>query len=731
MRACRRLFSLFLTSMLGCAAAVGLGGTPALAADGAPTGLTTADQACDSTRPGPYLSPGRLNDAQAVVLAGTYDPSVWSDDATTDFQVWDVTRPDQPQDWSDRGGASRGRLFVQLEDPSRQLDGVTYGWKVRMVEGSKSSPWSDTCYYTVDRSGGASPAVTSADYPPGDWDNSHGAVGATGSFTFTPSDDDAVSYKYVFYADNASEPEQTVAAPRLGAPVTISWAPRAASYNSLTVHAIDRAGNYSEQQHYVFYVRETRPSVFSAAYRDTAGHGDLEYNVGVPGEFQFDSTVRDTTSFVWHIDEGGPSGTADADSDGQAKVMIAPSRAGYQTLYVRSVTRDGTRHPERAYRFYVDNAPKVTGDVNQGVVIGSSLRFRLEPRTDDVTAYIYWNEDYNSQESAKVTIPADASGSADLTWRADNTTENTNGIRVQARSADGTLSEVRRLPITVFRAAPTVTRTGGTVVGTTATITARTEMANVKEYEAVLNNDDKTKQVVPAAADGSATFRFTPTKAQYTHVTVVARNAAGVHTAEGSTSWSVTDGPAVTSSDFPASGSGRMRAGTFTFKAQQDGAAKFVYTIDGTDRFRVELPVGADGTATTEPWTPEISGSYTLHVTSVTASGKKSSETYHHFTVAADPVTVTSVSPGTVTSGGVRTLTVTGSGFQMANYTAVFTSDGSYVPGTITGISADRRTLTAEYDLTGATTGPASLNVQPDGYNQPVTLANAFTITAK
>ena len=728
MRAYLRMFSLLVTSTLGCGAVVGLGGAPALAADGGPTGLTTAGHACATTAPGPYLSPERLNDARAVVLQGAYDASVWSDDATADFQVWDVAEPDHPHDWSDRGGAAGGRLLVQLEDPSRQLDGVTYGWKVRLVDGSKSSPWSDTCYFTVDRSGGAAPAVTSADYPPGDGDHPSGEIGTPGSFTFTPADHDAVSYQYDFYADGTSEPAQTVPAPRLGGPVTISWTPRAAGYTSLTVRAIDRAGNYSERQDYTFSVRETRPAVFSTAFQEMPGYGDLEYNVGVPGEFTFDATVADTTSFVWHVDEDGPSGTADAGPDGKAAVMIAPARAGHQTLYVRSVTRDGAPHPERAYRFYVDNGPKVTGDINQAVTIGSSLRFHLEPRSSDVTAYVYWNEDHTSHQSAKVTIPADAAGAADLTWVADNTTEDTNGIRVQARSAGGTLSEARWLPIRVWGAAPMVTRTGGTVVGTTATITARTEMANVKEYEAILNHDDATKQVVPAAADGTATFTFPLTRAQYTYVTVIARNAAGVHTAVGSTSWSVTDGPAVTSADFPATGSGRMTAGTFTFRAQQAGAAKFVYTIDGTDRSRVEVPVGTDGTATTTPWTPAASGSYALHVTSVTASGTVSGETYHHFTVAADPVTVTSVSPGRVTLGGVRTLTVTGSGFQTANYTAVHTSDGSYVSGTITGISADRKTLTAEYDLTGASTGPASLNVQPDGYNEPVTLANAFTI---
>lgn len=722
-RAYWRVFSLLITSTLG-AAAVGLAGTPALAATGGPTGLTTAGQACDTTAPGPYLSPERLNDAQAVVLDGAYDTGAWGAAPTADFQVWDVRTPDQPQDWSDHAGASDGHVSVQLEDPARQLDGVTYGWKVRVVTGSGASPWSDTCYYTVDRAGGPAPAVASTDYPPGDWGNASGEIGTPGSFTFTSASADTVSYRYTFY-DGAGE--QSVAADRLGGPATIRWTPKDAGSTTVTVYAIDRAGNYSDRQDYTFWVLDTRPSVFSAAYQDSAGYGDLKYNVGVPGDFDFTANIANTASFAWHIDQDGPSGSTDADADGKASVMIAPVKAGHQTLYVSSVTRDGVHHPERAYPFYVDNAPKATGDLDRSVPIGSTIHFHLEPRTSDVTAYVYWVVHRYSDTVVKETLPAGADGVADLAWTADNANEDLVGINVQARSADGTLSEPRWLSDTVSGASPWITRTGGDVVGSTATITASTEMADPTEYEAVLNNDPSTKQVVPAAADGSATFKFTVTQAQYTQVTVIARNAAGVHTDPGSTSWAVTDGPAITSTDFPNRGFGHMTAGTFSFKAQQPGATKFLYTIQGTGIYNKEVPVGADGTATVT-WTPQTPGNYLMYVTSQTASGTSSVQTYYNFTIQADPVTVTAVSPATVQKGGVRTLTITGSGFNPANYVTVWTSNGSYFDGTVTGVSADHTTLTATVDLTSAATGPASVTVQPDGYSDAATLANAFTV---
>jgi hypothetical protein len=730
-RAYRRMFSLIVASAVGCGAAVGLGGTVALAAAGGPTGLTTAGRACASASPGPYLSPARLNDAQAVVLDGVYDDSAWGAGSTADFQVWDVTKPDQPQDWSNRAWATNGHVGVQLEDPSRQLDGVTYAWKVRVVNGSQTSPWSDTCYYTVDRSAGPAPAVSSTDYPAGDWDNAHGEIGAAGSFTFSAASDDIVSYKYTFNDSvdgGSSTGEQTVQA--TGGRATINWSPRTAGPTSVTVYAIDRAGNYSDQQYYSFYVRETRPYVFSAAYQNVAGYGDLKYNVGVPGEFDFTSSIANTTSFVWHIDQDGPSGTVDADASGKASVMIAPTKAGHQTLYVRNVAGDGLVHPEQAYQFYVDNGPAVTGDVDRGVNVGSSLTFHLAPRTSNVTSYVYWNVARDSSASAKTTIAAGADGSADLVWSADNTNEDTIGVNVQARSADGTLSEPRWLSMNVWGVSPTLTRTGGDVVGTTATITARTEMANPTQFEAVLNRDNTTKQIVPASADGTATFKFAVTKAQYTYVTVIARNAAGVHTDEGSTSWSVTDGPAVISTDFPASASGHIAPGTFTFKAQQAGATKFIYTIIGAENYQAEAPVGADGTARVS-WTPPTSGYFYLQVISKTANGTSSTETHYNFFIAADPVTVTSVSPTMVTKGGPRTITVTGSGFNIGNIVYVYLSDGGYVNGTITGVSSDRRTLTATVDLTSAATGPAAVAVQPDGYNTAVTLNSAFTVVAQ
>ncbi|MEV0217489.1 hypothetical protein [Micromonospora sp. NPDC050695] len=712
-------------SALGLTAAVGLAATPAAAALSAPTDLKTADQPCTTTAPGPYLSPDRLNDARAVVLKGTLTGADEGAELQADFQVWDITTPEQPQQWLTGVGERNDEVYIQLEDDSRQLDGVTYAWRVRVLDGATATPWSGTCYYTVDRTGGPAPTVASAVYPSGDWGSANGAIGVPGTFTFTSASADTVRYRYEFYESDQSEqiPPATVDADRLGGPATVEWTPRAAGYHSVAVYAIDRAGNYSEQTHYVFYVRETRPSIFSSAYPE--GTPNLDYNIGVAGAFELRSNVVDTASFAWRIDGGGPSGTVPAAADGTATTMIAPTRAGRQTLYVHSVTRDGTAHADHAYEFTVDNGPRLTGDVDRSVTIGSSLSFHLAPRSPQVRAYVYWAEHSGlfPPPIEKITIPARADGTADLTWIAKQTS--VIGLRIQSRSADGTLSEPRWTSISVNGAAPTVTRTGGTDVGTPATFTARTQMANVTEYVATLNRDEATKQVVKPAADGSATFTYTPTKGGYTYVTVVARNASGVQTDEGGTSWSVLDGPRVTSTDFPTTGSGRLAPGTFSFTPRLPGTTAYEYSINFGSY--TTLAAKADGTATLA-WTPQEAGRHYLTVRSVTASGTRSSGTQYIFLVEVGSATVTSVAPAVVPPGAVRAVTISGTGLHPKDRVQVTPASGEPLTATVKTVSADGTSMTVDVNLGSAPAGKASLTVYPYGAGEPVVLANAFTI---
>ncbi|MEU8180711.1 hypothetical protein AB0B86_08050 [Micromonospora sp. NPDC049047] len=722
-RARRRLTAGIAASALTCTAVLGLTATPAAAALSAPTDLKTADQPCATTAPGPYLSPDRLNMAGAVVLKGTLSGADEGTELQADFQVWDVTHPEQPQQWLTGMAPSNDEVYIQLEDDSRQLDGVTYAWRVRVLDGATATSWSGTCYFTVDRTGGPAPTVASAQYPSGDWDNASGAIGVPGTFTLTSASADTVRYRYEFYESELSEPipPAFVDADGLGGPATVESTPRAAGYHSVAVYAIDRAGNYSEPAHYVYYVKETRPSIFSSAYPE--GTPNLDYNIGVPGAFELRSSVANTASLAWRIDGGGPSGTVPVAADGTATAMIAPTRAGQQTLYVHSVTRDGTAHAARAYQFTVDDGPRLTGDVDRGVTIGSSLNFHLTPRSPQVQAYVYWVEHSGlfPPPIEKITIPARADGTADLTWVAKQT--DVNGLRIQSRSADGTLSVPRWNYISVDGAAPTMNRPGDTDLGKPVTFTARTRMANVTEYVTTLNGDDATKQVVRPAADGSATFTYTPTKAGYTYVSVVARNADGVQSDEGGTYWSVLDGPRVTSTDFPTNGNGRLAPGTFSFTPRLPSTTAYEYSVNYAPY--TTLAARADGTATLA-WTPPDVGWYYLTVRSVTASGTRSGLTQYNFQV--ESATVSSVAPAVVAPGAVRTITISGNGLNPKDRVQVTPAAGEPITATVKTVSSDGTSMTVEVDLSSAPAGPASLTLYAYDSGKAVVLDDAFTI---
>ncbi|MCO1596189.1 hypothetical protein M8C17_13550 [Micromonospora sp. RHAY321] len=718
--------ALVVASALGCGATLGVTAAPAAAAVvAAPTNLTTAGQPCVTAAPGPYLNPERLGIAQAVALQGTFSRTGEGAGLRADFQVWDVVDPAHPQQWLVDIADQSDQVFVHLADRAKQLDGVTYAWRVRILDHADASPWSSTCHFTVDRTAGPAPTVTSAQYPASGWIG-NGAIGVPGVFTLTSASDDTVSYRYRFYSSELPYEyvESTVEAQWLGGPATLNWTPLVAGYHSLIVRAVDRAGNWSAPTGHDYMVKETRPSVYSYAYPNSGSN--LDYNVGVPGAFTLTTTVADTESFVWRIDGNGPSGSVPAAADGTATATITPTRGGLQTLYVHSVTRDGSAHAPRAYEFLVDNGPTVTGDTRGDVTIGSSLTFHLAPRTPSVEAYLYWPA-YSRQQDRpieKTVVPARADGTADLTWTATET--GLDGLRIQSRDADGALSEPRWQPISVDGAAPTVTRTGDAYAGTPSTFKARSQMANIVEYVATLNSDEATKQVLKPAADGSVTFGFTSMAIGHNYVIVVARDAAGVQTDSGSSVWTTTDEPQVTSTDFPTTGTGRLATGTFTFRSTLPDPVGYLYSINSEPY--VAIPAQADGTATLT-WTPTASGPQSLDVRRVNAVGFPSAIARYRFTITAGPPTVTSVAPATVPAVGVRTITVRGTGLHPHDELQVTPAAGQPRSATVKSVSADGTTMTADVNVAGAPTGQASLTLRPYGAGQPVVLVGALTIT--
>jgi hypothetical protein len=634
-----------VAAVLGATAALAVGPQPAQAGSGnrppaRPTELRTADTACATARPGPYLSPEMLNDAHAVLLRATVTDPDPDDALTAMFALWRASRPERRQLFT--SPVTDSQALVQLEIPL--ADGVTYAWQVRAFDGHRRSPRSQTCYFTIDSSRPATPTVSSQTYPP---EGVGGGPGVPGDFVFDPNGSrDVVRYTYRFSPEGGDD-WQYVAADRRGR-ATVRFTPQGtdwSTYRSVAVQSIDRAGNFSEARVYEFHVRETRPLVFSEMYPpefpNPAG------NIGVPGVFTFTSAGVQAVSFRYRLDDG-PTETIDADANHAAAVTLTPTRGGPHVLRVQAVDAEGVVHPAREYRFVVDTAPTLSGDVDRYYVVGNTYSFTATPRIAGVTEYLYWFTDDQGQPTPTTTVPAGPDGTATFNWTP--TEETSLWLRVRSRSADGTLSEIRVMYAPVDGARPTVTVTGEQVFGEPLRFTFRTLMANPVEYEYEFTAQRGTVHTVAADPDGTATVTWTPPDGGHQGIRVWARNAAGVRTETGEASFNIDDTPIVTSAEFRRWEVGARLPGSFTFRSRIPDATEFVYQINsGPD---ATVAAGPDGTATIQ-FTPTADGFYHLQVQSRSADGRESIHHQYSFWVTSAPRVSSADYPEQEYSGGV------------------------------------------------------------------------------
>ncbi|WP_306205041.1 hypothetical protein [Actinoplanes sp. RD1] len=437
------------------------------------------------------------------------------------------------------------------------------------------------------------------------------------------------------------------------------------------------------------------PDVFSSAYPST--QVNLDYNVGVPGEFDLQSWTEDTEWIDWWID-GGPSGRAAADERDDATVTIAPPRAGWLTLFARSVERDGTTSATSTYDFFVDNGPTVTGPV-EDLTLGMELHYSFQPRRAGVTEYVF-----APSGLPEVVVPARADGTAELDWMIPGKFE---FLYVRTRTADGVLSEPRVFRVAVGGVWPLITQTGGVGVNMPISFRAVSALPGVKEYVAVLDRDESTRQVVAAGADRSATFVYSVAGRGQHSVVVHAVNAAGVSSDSNIRQWTASDRPLVTSEDFPDDSAGRFAPGTFTITPRLGGTTAYEYSFDSAPT--ATLPARADGSATLD-WTPATTGEHHLSVRAVTASGARSELTaVYAFTVEKRTGLLRSIQPSQVAAGAVRTFTVGGTELHPADRITITDAGGKAVTAQVKSVAADLTSSTVTADLTTAKPGAATV----------------------
>ncbi|MCF0094473.1 hypothetical protein [Micromonospora sp. MH99] len=356
---------------------------------------------------------------------------------------------------------------------------------------------------------------------------------------------------------------------------------------------------------------------------------DGSWHPALPGQFTFDAgAAADAVGFRYRLD-GGVEGTVSADRPGgTATVTITPD-AGPSSLTVVSVDAAGNRSPESRYEFRAsDVAPTVTGNLT---AIGVPATFTVAPQMPGVVSYRF-----NLDGDPEQTVQAEADGTATLTVTATRAGNRT--LSVTSVTADGVTATATR----TFRlsTAPTISATvyeqGGTSggQGVPGIFTFTPRQPDVVSYRYRFGTVTST---VAAAADGTASVTWTPTKPGFTSLTVWSVNRDGVQSDSTSFVFFVRDLLPVIQGflydpGYPAGGPGQP--GDFWISSEVAGTTEFRYRFDDGPDQGIATDVNGSAIVT---WTPEQAGTHTLTVRSLFADGTASPERTYTFLVADAP----------------------------------------------------------------------------------------------
>lgn len=366
-----------------------------------------------------------------------------------EFAIWPVDHPDQrtafPPYFTISGRVSSAPV------PAPLTDGTRYAWQARLSDGTDTSPWSRTCYFTVDSTAPSSPPGVSSNYP------TNGApppAGTLAHFTFSAAGvPDVAGYLYAwnnppgvpgFTTGDHGQPIYTspldqpggVHAVHLGGPATVDLSPPRAGPNTLYVESIDRASNVSTPTAYQFFVPDTSPSI-------TVGGGVP--SVGQPTTLTFapNPALGPVDSYTYQVNFG-PATTVAAGRDGKATVTVTSTQLGQFGVTVRSHSPNGWVSSEADWTVIVSNAPRVSSDVYPeldpsgtgpgGGGVGIPGTFVLAPGTSGVVSYVYsvdWGD--------AATVAAGPDGRASFDYTPD--TAGFHEIEVYSVTADGGQSD--------------------------------------------------------------------------------------------------------------------------------------------------------------------------------------------------------------------------------------------------------------------------------------------------
>ncbi|MFE3034265.1 DNRLRE domain-containing protein [Streptomyces canus] len=198
---------------------------------------------------------GATNDTTPTLSAKALDGD--GSQVTLDYEVWASNGTSALRSGSSSSVASGA---TATWTPSALAAGA-YKWRTRSGDGSANSAWSAFRALTVDTTAPATTAVSSGDFPAGQWSGTPDANGDfTGSFTFTPPTSDVKEVQWNLDSGTWQSAATT------GGAVTRKPVFRAGKH-TLTARTKDAAGNVSTGTAYTFYAG-------SGAALLTPGDGD-------------------------------------------------------------------------------------------------------------------------------------------------------------------------------------------------------------------------------------------------------------------------------------------------------------------------------------------------------------------------------------------------------------------------------------------------------------------------
>jgi hypothetical protein len=594
------------------------------AVPGTPAQVTVEGRSCDTG--GPLYITTTTPSLTALLTDPDVNETGGGDTAYAKFAVWPVDRPQDrvelPESWA---GYTPTRAWSGI--PAGILeDGGTYAVAAQSRDDADVSPWSEECRFTVDATRpGQPPLVSSTGYPnDGEW---HGGPGIPGTFTFAPN---GVTDVAGYYYGEESWGSTFVAAPALGGPVSIQFAPSRSGFVSLNVRSVDRAGNSSDTTYYDLLVRDTAPGVVDA---------DPDAWLGDPHHLTFTPNMDNTVSYTYQIDDGNQQ-TLPAEADGKARLTVVPAVDG-TTVSVFGTTAAGAKSGVNWLMLNVNTMPFIEStdfpsDGTQGRPVGTDGVFTLKPHMHGVVSYTYQFNQWQEDEQPPQTVAAGPDGTATIHFTPGRAGYNT--LTVTSQTADGTQSEENGVAFYPASIAPTVTSadyplgddTGGGGPGIEGTFVFHPTAAAVVSY--TYQFGAAPQQTVAAGADGTATLRWTPQEypnstGGWISLLVRTTSAGGLVSDWAYTSFRIRSlQPDIASAVYQWPNGGTVgQAADFTFTAHLTGSTEFVYSFDGAPEQVVT--VGPTGTATVS-WTPQSSYSHGVTVRSRTAGGLYSGYAY-------------------------------------------------------------------------------------------------------